>query len=250
VDVVAITDHDTVAGVAMAARVGAELGVRVVPGIELSTRHELRELHVLGYFIETSSEHLARGIERMRDQRLERARLIVDRLCDLGYDIAMSDVEAQAEGDVIARPHIARALFARGYVSSVRDAFSSEFIGNGGHAYVAREALASAEAIDLIRSAGGVAVLAHPGVTHHEGETNPAADEAVAELARAGLAGLEVDHPDHPPLIRDRMAAIAHEYGLIPTGGSDWHGLPEHRLGGWTTSEESFRRLEELAGGT
>jgi hypothetical protein len=247
VDIVAVTDHDTVAGVAEATRTGEELGVRVVAGIELSTRHAVRELHVLGYFIDTNNSALLRAIDEMRSQRLERARSMIDRLRELGYDITISDVQAQAGGDIIARPHVARALVARGYVPSVRAAFTEELIGDGGRAFVAREAPSAVDAIDLIRAAGGVAVLAHPGVTHHEGKTKVLGDESVAELARAGLAGLEVDHPDHPPLIRDRLCAIADEYGLVPTGGSDWHGLPEHTLGGWTTSDESFGRLEALA---
>lgn len=247
VDVVAVTDHDTVGGVASAASVGAQVGVEVVAGIELSTRHDGRELHVLGYFVDTGNDRLRSAIERMRKQRLQRARAIVDLLQELGYSITMADIEAQAGGDVIARPHIARALVAHGYVGSVRGAFTEEFIGDGGRAFVAREALTSAESIELIRSAGGVAVLAHPGVSHHEGETSVLEDRIVSELAQAGLAGLEVDHPDHPPLIRDRLRVIADEYGLVTTGGSDWHGLPEHTLGGWTTSEESFRRLRALA---
>jgi hypothetical protein len=247
VDVVGVTDHDTVAGVAPAREAAEGLSVRVVPGIELSTRHGARELHVLGYFVDVSNDVLGHAIERMRVQRVERARLILERLQQLGYGITMADVEAQAGGEVIARPHIARALLARGYVKSIRDAFTEDFIGDGGRAFVAREAMTSVEGIDLIRAAGGIAVLAHAGVTHHEGDRNVLEDDVVAELARAGLVGLEVDHPDHPPLIRDRLRAMADEYDLVPTGGSDWHGLPEHTLGGWTTFEESFRRLEALA---
>ena len=247
VDVIAITDHDTVGGVERALEAAKNTRVRVVPGIELSTRHDALELHVLGYFININSEALLAAIDRMSAQRRTRAERIVDRLGELGYDVSMDEVDAQAQGDVIARPHIARVLLAKGYVSYIREAFTSELIGDGGRAYVAREALSAFEAIELIRSSGGVAAVAHPGVLHHEGEPRPLADEAIADLVNAGLSALEVDHPDHPPLVRDRLAYIADEYGLVRIGGSDWHGLPEHSLGGWTTSEESFRRLEEIA---
>ncbi len=243
----AVTDHDTVAGVDAAVAEAKSAGVRVVPGIELSTRHDALELHILGYFIHTDNGPLSRAIEEMALQRRTRAERIVGRLQELGYDITMQDVEARAEGDVIVRPHIARALLDKGYISHIRAAFTSEFIGDGGLAFVERDALTTRQAIELVRGAGGVAAVAHPGVTHHEGEPRPLPDETIAGLAAAGLAALEVDHPDHAPLVRDRLAVAADEYGLVPVGGSDWHGLPEHSLGGWRTSEESFRRLEDLA---
>ncbi|MGH2758418.1 MAG: PHP domain-containing protein [Actinomycetota bacterium] len=247
VDVIGVTDHDTVAGVRPAVGAGERSGVRVVAGIEISTRHDGREIHLLGYFVDVGNATLTVALTQTREQRRERAVQIVQRLCELGLDITMADVEAHAGGDVIARPHIARALVARGHVRSVRDAFDADLIGDGGRAFVPRRAMTTVDSIDLVRSAGGVAVVAHPGVSHHEGEVKPIPDDVLGALAVAGVTGLEVDHPDHPPLIRDRLGAIADEYGLVRTGGSDWHGLPEHTLGGWTTSDESFRRLEELA---
>jgi hypothetical protein len=249
VDVIAITDHDTVAGVADAVRASPGSGVHVVAGIELSTRHAGREIHLLGYFIDTSSSALTEAVSAMKAQRRERAERMVTRLRELGHDIDMSDVMAQASGDVIARPHIARALHARGCVPSVRAAFRPELIADGGRAFVARHEMPTVDAIGLVRAAGGVSVVAHAGVSHHEGELKLLPDEIVAELVEAGLVGLEVDHPDHPPVVRDRLVHIAHEFGLVPTGGSDWHGLPEHTLGKWRTSEESFARLESKAGG-
>jgi hypothetical protein len=248
VTIIAVTDHDTVAGVAEAQQASAELGVRVVAGIELSTRYTDREVHILGYFIDAASTTLLDAVSHMRSQRFERGLQMVQRLCELGYDLSMDDVLAESGGGVVGRPHVARALVARGHIASVRDAFTPEFIADGGRAYVPRQAPDSAAAVELIGRAGGVAVVAHPGVTHHAGQTKPLSAEAVEALARAGVVGLEVDHPDHPPLVRDHLHAMAHEYGLIPTGGSDWHGLPEHTLGGWTTSDESFERLEQLAG--
>jgi predicted metal-dependent phosphoesterase TrpH len=249
VDVIAVTDHDTTSGVASAAEASEQVGVRVVAGIEVSTRHKGREIHLLGYFIDIASSVLRNALVETREQRRHRAIRIVDRLNELGYDISMDDVEAQSEGDVIARPHIARALMAHGYVPSVRAAFSTELIGDGGLAFVPREAMSTIDAVHLIRTAGGVSVVAHPGVSHHEGEAQPIPDDVVAELAAAGISGLEIDHPDHPPLVRDHLHTLVAELGLVATGGSDWHGLPEHTLGGWTTSQESFERLEALAGG-
>lgn len=248
VDVIAITDHDTVAGVAEGLRAAAESSVRVIPGIELSTRHDSRDVHILGYFIDHTNGELLTTLDAMRSQRLQRAEQMVERLRGLGYGITMDDVREHAGGDVIARPHVARALVAKGFIPSVRAAFASDFIGDGGRAYVSREVPSSVAAVDVIRRAGGVAVVAHPGVGHHEGEVKPMSPEAIGELARTGLAGLEVDHPDHPPLVRDHLNAIAHEYGLVVTGGSDWHGL-EHTIGGWSTSLESLVCLETLARG-
>lgn len=247
VGVVAVTDHDTVAGVGRAVAAGERAGVRVVSGIELSTRHEGREIHLLGYFIDITRSSLIGALTETREQRRDRAAQIVEKLRDLGFDISMQDVEAQSGGDVIARPHIARALLQRGYVKSVREAFDNDLIGDGGRAFVPRQAMSTLESIELVRRTGGVAVVAHPGVSHHEGEVRPIPDDVLSVLSDAGLSGLEIDHPDHPPLIRDRLAVIADEYGLIPTGGSDWHGLPEHTLGRWRTPEESFRRLEAVA---
>jgi predicted metal-dependent phosphoesterase TrpH len=177
-----------------------------------------------------------------------RARGIVERLNDLGYELTMDDVDAHAGGDVIARPHIARAMVDRGYIAAVRDAFTQEFIADGGRADVAKKALSPAEAVALIRTAKGAAVIAHPGVGHHDGPVQAIPVELLSELRDAGLAGLEVDHPDHPPLVRDRLRALAQELALIPTGGSDFHGDPGHALGRWTTSPDSLAALEALSG--
>ncbi len=247
VDIIAVTDHDTVAGVRPAVAAGERAGVRVVPGIELSTRHDGREVHLLGYFIDVEDDGLKRALLQMRDQRRQRAVQIVEKLQGLGLEITMADVDEQAGGDVVARPHIARALMARGHVASVREAFDGGLIGDGGRAFVPRQAISTVSAIELVRSAGGVSVVAHPGVSHHEGEVRPIPDEVVDVLVSAGVSGLEVDHPDHPPLVRDHLMVLVEGFGLVQTGGSDWHGLPEHTLGGWTTSEENFRRLEDAS---
>jgi predicted metal-dependent phosphoesterase TrpH len=147
----------------------------------------------------------------------------------------------------VARPHVARALVARGYINAVRDAFTPELIADGGRAYVGRPEVTPFQAVDLIRAAGGVSVVAHPGVRYHEGEAEPASEPLIRDLAAYGLAGLEVHHPDHSPLAREHVAEIADRYGLVPTGGSDFHGEPGRQLAWCTTPPESLERLEELA---
>src|SRR5206468_9314971 len=141
---------------------------------------------------------------------------------------------------IVARPHVARALVARGHVGSVRDAFTPELIADGGRADVPRMQLTPHECVALVASAGGVAVIAHPGLSHHLGTHEAIPDSLVRELRDHGLAGLEVDHPDHPPLVRDRLRSLASDLDLVPTGGSDFHGEPPRPIADCTTSEEPF----------
>jgi 3',5'-nucleoside bisphosphate phosphatase len=248
-DVIAVTDHDTIEGVKEAMEAGAASSVRVVAGIELSTRMLDRGAHILGYFLETSHGGLLDALARMRRDRDERGRRMVERLQALGYELTFDDVLEQAGGGVVARPHIARALVSRGYVPTVRDAFTAELIADGGRAYVGRPEITPVEAVELIRSAGGAAVIAHPSVAHHAGDTDPVPERLVEELRSSGLAGLEVDHPDQAPLIRDRLQELAARLDLVPTGGSDYHGEKGRRIGICTTTPESFEVLEARAGG-
>jgi predicted metal-dependent phosphoesterase TrpH len=247
VDVIALTDHDTVSGVEEARATGAAVGVRVVAGIELSARHENRTLHVLGYFVDTAAEALSRTLEEMHAERRQRAESMISKLSDLGFELTLEDVLAQTKGAVVARPHIARALVARGYVRSVRDAFTADLIADGGRADVPRRRLAPIEAVALLRQAGGVAVLAHPGVAHHDGSGESIDESLILELAQSGLSGLEVDHPDHEPPIRERLRALAAAADLIPTGGSDFHGESDRPIALCMTADEDFARLESLS---
>ncbi len=249
VDVIALTDHDTVTGVAEATEAGRPLGVRVVAGIELSARHKDRAVHMLGYFLDPGNDNLRRRLDRMQAERLDRIHRMVRRLNDLGLELTVDDVLAEAKGAVVARPHVARALVARGYIGSVSDAFTPELIADGGRADVPRTQLTPREAVALIGSAGGVAVIAHPGLAHHLGTHNPLSDSLIRDLRDGGLAGLEVDHPDHPPLVRDSLRALAAELGLLITGGSDFHGESGRPIADCTTGEDAFARLEALAGG-
>jgi predicted metal-dependent phosphoesterase TrpH len=178
---------------------------------------------------------------------VERARIMVAKLAQLGVPVTWEQVSRIAAGGVIGRPHIARAMIEAGVVSSVDEAFTPEWIGPGGRAHVRRYALDPAEAIALVRAAGGVTVLAHP-LAVRRGWMVP--EDLIAELARAGLDGVEVAHPDHDLAQRDRLATLARRLGLVVTGGSDDHGaLTGDRIGCELTGQEDLGRLLERATG-
>ncbi len=237
---VALTDHDTVAG-HDEARAALPAGLTLVPGMELSCRLAGRSVHLLAYHTDPGHPGLAAECAAIRDDRLRRGKAMVGKLRELGVDITWEQVVTLAAGGVVGRPHVARAMAAAGAIASPEQAFSSDWIGPGGPAYVSRYALDPVAAIGLVRAAGGVAVLAHPG-TATRGWKIP--DEVIARLAGAGLAGLEVDHPDHDDAERLRLAALATSLDLAPTGGSDDHGgLTGYRIGCEVTSPAAYQRL-------
>lgn len=239
-DVIAVTDHDTVDGVAEAS---AASSVRVVPGIELSTTHEGASVHVLGLFLGTEHSGLRRALAAFGEERAKRAEEMVRRLNAIGYPITMYDVAREAGRAVIGRPHVARALIRLGLVPDMRSAFSRELLGDGGPADVPRSGPSSAEAIRLVRDAAGVAVLAHPGSGRR-----PLTEPEIEALLGAGASGIEVEHPDHSPETRDALRALTERLGAVATGGSDFHGDERgSRLGACTTSPEAFARLEAIA---
>jgi len=243
---VALTDHDTVAGHPEAGRALAG-DLILVPGLELSCQLAGRSVHLLAYLFDPGDAELAAELVRIRDDRVLRARAMVDRLVALGVDVSWDQVAAIAGPAVIGRPHIARAMVAAGAIATPREAFGPDWIGAGGRAYVSRYALDPARAVGLVQASGGAVVLAHPGAISR-GWQIP--DDAIAALAGAGLAGLEVDHPDHDAADRARLRALAGGLGLVTTGGSDDHGdLTGHRLGVETTSPAAFEQLMALAGG-
>ena len=238
-DVVALTDHDTVAGHAEARAAAGP--VTLLPGMELSCRLDGRSvMHLLAYLFDPDQPGLAAELARIRDDRVLRARAMVDKLADLGVDISWEQVAAIAGQAVVGRPHIARAMAASGAIASPREAFTRDWIADGGRAYVDRYALDPARAIGLVRAAGGVAVLAHP----RAGRDTWVSDEQIAGLAAAGLAGLEVFHPDQSDAERARLLALASDLSLVATGGSDDHGsLTGYRLGCETTPAEAYQDL-------
>jgi len=237
-DVVALTDHDTVAGHAEARAAAGP--VALLPGMELSCRLDGRSLHMLAYLFDADQPELAAELTRIRDDRVLRARAMVDKLAGLGVDVSWGQVAAIAGPAVVGRPHIARAMADSGAIASPREAFTRDWIADGGRAYVGRYALDPVRAIDLVRAAGGVTVLAHPRAGRDTWVTN----EQITRLAAVGLAGLEVFHPDQSEAERARLIALAHDLALVPTGGSDDHGsLTGYRLGGETTSGEAYQDL-------
>jgi predicted metal-dependent phosphoesterase TrpH len=259
VDVVALTDHDTVAGHAEA-RAALPDGLTLMPGMELSCRLDgprggvpggscprgQHSVHLLAYLFDADDLHLAEETRRIRDDRVLRARAMVARLADLGAPVTWDQVAAIAGTAVVGRPHIARAMAESGVVATPAEAFTSDWIADGGRAYVAKYALDPVYAISLVREAGGVTVLAHP----RSGRDWAVSDQEIAALAAAGLAGIEVFHPDHTPAQRAVLLGLARDLDLVPTGGSDDHGsLTGHRIGCETAPPGAYETLVAQATG-
>jgi len=240
---IALTDHDTTDGVELArAAAGRDgLALAVLTGVELSAELEGQPVHVLGLAFDPAEPNFAERREWIRSGRVGRARRMVERLRALGAPVSFERVLELADGGSVGRPHVARAMVEAGVVASVPDAFTPEWIGTGGRAYVAKDAVTPVEAVALIRGAGGVAVLAHPSV-HAGAQSVP--EPTIRAMAAAGMAGLEVDHPDQPPADRAHWRALAAELGLETTGASDDHGaLTDYRLGVFRTPEAVVERL-------
>jgi 3',5'-nucleoside bisphosphate phosphatase len=214
---IALTDHDTMAGVAEAASAGEQAGVRVVPGVELSAVDDDREVHLLGLHIQRPAV-LEDALRTFRDTRETRARQIVEKLNTLGVTISFEDVLARAGDAAIGRPHVARVLIEGGWARDSRDAFD-RYLGAGRPAYVPKHRLSVADAITLIHAGGGIAVVAHPGPDGRR--------ETLERYAGLGLDGVEVRHPGHTTEDMNRLGALAAFLGLLPSGGSDWHGASE-----------------------
>ena len=216
--VLAVTDHDTLGGVAASIAAGRELGVRVVPGVELSVSPPSGSMHILGYLPEPVPAVLTARLDELRAAREARARRMVARLAEAGAPVDFADVARRAAGP-IGRPHLADAVVAAGHARDRQDAFD-RFLGDGGPAAEPHRAMAPEEALRLIAQAGGAAALAHPASLRLDG---PALSALVGRLAGAGLRGIEVHRPDHTPERRDAYAALARRHGLVATGGSDFH---------------------------
>jgi 3',5'-nucleoside bisphosphate phosphatase len=245
-DIIGLTDHDTVAGHREAAA-ALPAGLTLLSGAELSCRLEGHSVHVLAYLFDTGNDELAGEMAEIRESRLYRARAMVDRLAKLGVPVTWEQVSEIAGGGVVGRPHIARAMIAAGVVSSIEEAFRPEWIGASGRAYVSRYALDPVKAIRLVSAAGGVTVLAHP-----RGEVRgwQIPDEVIADLATAGLTGIEVNHPQHDERERGRLSGLALSLGLVASGGSDDHGaLTGFRIGTEVAPEGGYEALIRHATG-
>ncbi len=214
---VALTDHDTIAGLAEARAAAAPFGIRVINGVELSAVEDDTETHILGLHLSDLNE-LEHRLAGLQEMRMSRAMRIVERLESLGVSITFESVLQQANGGSVGRPHVARALIAAGHAGDFREAFE-RWLGNGRPAFVAKDRLPLSEAIGLIHRSGGLAVLAHPGPQGTR--------ERIATLSAIGMDGIEVLHPGHSWDDAQRLDSLAAEFDLVRSGGSDWHGSSE-----------------------
>lgn len=221
---IAITDHDTVDGLPEAIDAGARLGVRIVPGVELSTHFGDDEVHLLGLHL-SNTEAMRDALYAFQRDRIVRAESIVATLNRLGVPVTIEAVLREAGEGAVGRPHVARAMMAGGWVRDFREAFD-KWLGWGRPAYVDKPRFDIADGIALVHRAGGLAIWAHPGE-----DATPA---RVATLAAVGLDGVEVLHPSHPPYLSQKLMQTVEAAGLLPSGGSDWHGTHDgpRRLGG------------------
>ncbi|MFQ6102411.1 MAG: PHP domain-containing protein [Anaerolineae bacterium] len=242
--VIALTDHDTLGGVAEAQQAAVGTGLEVIAGVEVNSEGAWGDLHFLGYYVDPENRPLREKLQAMRDARVGRARKMVQRLSEMGMPLEWEEVRALASGESVGRPHVARALLNRGYVKTMQEAFD-RFIANGGPAYVPRLRLIPPEVIQAIIEAGGVPVLAHPS---HSG---PAAVERIPEFVGYGLRGVEVYYPGHSPEEIEMLLELCREYGLLATGGTDFHGPGSSEgapLGSVYVPLECVERLRETAG--
>jgi len=220
VSVLSLSDHDTLAGVAEAVAAGDALGVRVIPASELNTESEWGDAHVLGYFIDPADQPLEARLRWLRENRGRRIELMVEKLNQLGYSVSLDRVLEIAQGGALGRPHLAEALLEKGYVRSYEESFDT-ILAKDSPAYVARVGLSPLEAVALVRTHGGVPSLAHPG-------TVVGLEALLPKMVAAGLAGIEAYYGEHSPEMTERCLALARTHGLVPTGGSDFHGRGEH----------------------
>ena len=241
--VIAITDHDTVDGIAPALQAARTFpSLRVIPGVEISTDIPAGQAHILGYLVDYTDHELQIALEKMRNSRWERARKMVARLEDLGCRIEWERVREIAGAASVGRPHIAQALMEKDYVESFKDAFT-RYISQDGPAYVERDKMTPVQAAELILQAKGLPVLAHP-------LTVPDPEAMVIELKAAGLTGIEVYYKDYSRDDINRLLRLSDRYGLVNTGGTDYHGLePETDIdiGGVDVPAECVEQLLTLA---
>ncbi|CAL9459155.1 5'-3' exoribonuclease [Streptomyces sp. enrichment culture] len=245
-DVVALTDHDTTRGYAEAIAALPD-GLTLVTGAELSCRIDGISMHMLAYLFDPEEPDLLAERELVRDDRVPRAKGMIDKLNQLGVPVTWEQVARIAGDGSVGRPHVATALVELGVVPTVGDAFTQDWLADGGRAFVEKHETDPFEAIRLVKAAGGVTVFAHPGAAKR-GRTVP--ESAIAEMAAAGLDGIEVDHMDHDPDTRARLRGLAKELGLLVTGSSDYHGSRKTCvLGEYTTDPEVYGEITRRATG-
>ncbi len=243
VTTLAVTDHDTVAGIDEARQAAARHGMRLIPGIELSAFLGVREAHLLGHFVDPEEPRLRGFSELLRTEREKRMVKMLEKLARQGKKAELSEVVAASGGKNLGRPHLALVMVAHGWVRDVKEAFDY-YLAVDASAYVERYKLTTRQAIELIRGAGGTATLAHA-------KLSKIPLEGVAQLKDEGLSGLEVAHAEHSPGMRAELSKWATQLDLVPTTGSDFHGervVPGRKLGFTEMSEADLARLEARAG--
>ncbi|WP_031187380.1 MULTISPECIES: PHP domain-containing protein [Streptomyces] len=245
-DVVALTDHDSVGGYAEA-KAALPAGLTLVTGAELSCRVGGVSMHMLAYLFDPDEPELARERELVRDDRVPRAQSMVAKLQELGVPVTWEQVARIAGDGAVGRPHVAAAMVELGVVETVSDAFTPQWLANDGRAYAEKHELDPFEAIRLVKAAGGVTVFAHP-LAVKRGRTIP--ESVIADLAAAGLDGIEVDHMEHDDAARARLRGLAADLGLLTTGSSDYHGSRKTvALGEYTTDPEIYGEIVRRAFG-
>jgi predicted metal-dependent phosphoesterase TrpH len=238
--VLSLTDHDTLDGVAEAQAAGEKFGVEIVPGVELTCYQDRKEVNILGYWVDGSEERLAAHCRRFVAARIDRAHQIGARLAELGARIDIDELVANADGGVVGRPHVARALLEAGHVATLQEAFD-RFLANGGPADIPKMMVEPRECIEMIHGAGGIAVIAHAGIWNQF--------DLIPHLASIGLDGVEVWHSAHSREDSDRLEEIADRFGLAKTGGSDCHGKLGERpelLGTCGLEETRWKKLQRV----
>ncbi len=214
IDTISITDHDNLAAINEAIEFGKTIGINIIPGVEISTDIEDREVHILAYFIEPGNEELERYLRFFREERFKRAIRIVNKLNNLGHSISIEDVLRFAKNSAVGRPHIAQAMLERGIVSNYYEAFN-KYIDNNGPAYEKKVHISPQSVFKIINDSGGLTFIAHPG-------NMP--ENILKKLISAGVDGIEVIHPSHTPQLVRFYRGIVNEYFLLESGGSDFHG--------------------------
>ena len=239
--VLALTDHDSLEGLVQAHDAARGTTLRVIPGVEFSAAVGDRSVHLLGYFVDASNPPLQRLLARLREARARRGEAIVGALQQGDYDVTVAQVQRLSDGGALGRTHIARALVECGHAANIPDAFA-RLIGRGMPFYRPKEDVAPSEFLKAISSAGGISVLAHPGITQ--------ADDLIDSMVEDGLLGIEAYHVEHSAAQRGRYAALADERGLLVTGGSDFHSpcSPGRDLGSSRVPDAAVEAL--IAAGT
>jgi len=237
-EIISITDHDNLSGIAEAVSAGKELGVEVIPGVEISSDVRDKEVHILAYYIELDNKELERYLTFFREERIKRAVRMVKRLNNLGFPLTINDVMDKASNSAVGRPHIAQAMLERGFVSSYYEAFN-KYIGNGCPAFEKKVHLSPQSAFKIISDAGGLSFIAHPGYMP---------EALLKEIIEAGVDGIEVIHPSHSPQQIKFYRGIVNEYFLLDSGGSDFHGgkrEDEQNLGKYYTNTSVIEAMRK-----